>query len=294
MKMILLIMLISAPGVFAAPVRTNKPVTANTTATTPAPVKKPVAVVAAQPASTPSPWRLSYQGEYYGPRFNNFNLSQTQGPDILGQAPSQPEYTNWNHTAKVAYAFTPDFAVGASLRFWSRFDPNVSSFAWKDNRLFFSWMNMIDTDEIGMGTIVDFEFPTSEGSRRTQRVMALNLKNAWSFKTPLRNFGFSAVTLIRNTYSNLPNNAGSGIFLAIYPEISYDLFPDFTLLAQGSFDSSNSYKDIFWDYSQADPDYITLGFQYAFNSHLQVHPGAQYYIADFRDPCFYLEVTAAF
>lgn len=286
-------MLISATQVFAAPVKSvtatrKAPATpAATNSTTP-----PAAAAAADPTEKPkkSPWRLVYNGEYYGPRFSNFDLSKTQ-------APNEPDasYTNWNHTVKISYAITDEFIVGGSLRMRTLFDPNQSGFAWRDNRLFFTWANMIDTAHVNMGTTVDFELPTSEASRAItrQQILAINLKNSFGFKVPATNWSFGALTLIRNTYSNLPS-VGESIYLGFFPEIEYTVSPSFSLIGTGSFDASNSYRDIFWNLSQSDPDYMTIGFKYSPNSHLEFHPAAQYFTSDFNVPTLYFEVNAVF
>jgi hypothetical protein len=291
MKMLTLIMLFSATQVFAAPVKKS------TTATTKAPVVATTAPIVAAPAPAParSPWRLLYNGEYYGPRFSNFDLSQTQGPDQPGKPPTQSSYTNWNHTVKISYAITPEFIVGGALRMRTLFNPAVQSFAWKDNRLFFTWANMIDTDHVNMGTTVDFEFPTSQGSRavENQQILAINLKNAWGFKIPSTDWSFGALTLIRNTYSNLPS-VGEGIYLGFFPEIEYTVGSGFSLIGAGNFDASRSYKDIFWSLSGDDPDYLALGFKYAPNSHIEFHPAAQFYTADFNVPTLYFEMSVIF
>jgi len=290
MKMLSLIMLFSATQVFAAPVKKAPSTIKAPPVVTPAPAVAAPVVAAPVAAPAKSPWRLIYNGEYYGPRFSNFDLSQTQGP-----LDAKTGYTNWNHTVKIAYAITPEFIVGGSLRFRTLFDPAVQSFAWKDNRLFFTWANMIDTDHVNMGTTVDFELPTSQGSRAAskQQILAINLKNAWGFKIPSTDWSFGALTLIRNTYSNLPS-VGEGIYLGFFPEIEYTIGSGFSLIGAGNFDASRSYKDIFWSLSEDDPDYLAIGFKYAPNSHFEIHPAAQFYTADFNVPTLYFEMNVIF
>ncbi len=290
--MLPLIMVFSSLSAFAAPIRTA-PVPKKSTPPATAPLTTtPSTANTAAPVAAPtkSPWGLLYNGEYYGPRFSNFDLTKAQGP-----LDAQPDYTNWNHTVKVSYAITDEFIVGGALRFRTLFNPAVSSFASRDHRLFFTWAKMIDTEHVSMGTTVDFEFPTSDGSRAAdnQQVLAINLKNSWGFKIPSSNFSFGALTLIRNTYSNLPSK-GESIYLGLFPEIEYSVSPQFSLLASGSFDASNSYRDVFWELSQVDPDYIAAGFKYSPNSHLEFHPAAQFYTADFNVPALYFEVSVIF
>ncbi len=234
----------------------------------------------------PSPWRLVYSGEYYGPRLSNFNLTQTQAPN----SPTS-EYTGWNHALKAGLAVSPTVTLGAQIRASSSFDP-MQSLVWKNHRIYAAWAHMIDTSDIDMIGILDAEFPTSATARDRGLIMAFNLKNNWTIKTSLRNWNFSFLTLIRTTFYNDPNEK-SDIYLGFFPAAQFDLFSDLSLLIEGNFDASHNYNNIYFDFNEADPDYLKAGLQYAINSHVQINPALQFYTSNFSVPTLYFALSAA-
>ena len=290
MKIITLLLLISATTAIAAPqnTKTGKPVpTVNFSKITLPPVaSSPSPTPAPAPAAPPQPWKLSYFGEYIGPRLSNISLSKTQGPlDPL------PSYGNWAHGAKIGYAITPEVVLGSQIRGKSQFDPALP-FAWKNLRFYFSWKHMIDTSDVDMQGVVDWELPTSAGSKKAGMVSAINIKNNWTIKTSLRNWSFSALTLIRPMFYNVPTGKGD-IYLGIFPSAQLDLAADWSLLLEGSFDASHSYNDTFFDFGQDDPDNINVGVQYSINPHLQINPALKFFTADFSVPILYFALSAS-
>lgn len=250
------------------------------------PTTTSTAATSAPAPSTPSPWRLVYSGEYYGPRLSNFNLSQTQAPNS-----SVSEYTGWNHALKAGLAVSSTVTLGAQIRANSPFAPG-QTIAWKNHRIYAAWAHMIDTSDIDMIGILDAEFPTSAGAKANGLIMAFNLKNNWTIKTSLRNWNFSFLTLVRTTFFNNPNQK-SDIYLGFFPAAQFDLFSDLSLLIEGNFDASHNYNNIYFDFNSADPDYLKAGFQYAINGHVQINPALQFYTSDFTVPTLYFALSAA-
>lgn len=100
------------------------------------------------------------------------------------------------------------------------------------------------------------------------------------------------MTLIRPTFYNVPGGK-TDVTFAIYPSAQLDLFSDFSLLIEGSFDASHSYNDTFFDVGQANPDSINLGVSYNINSHLSINPALTFYTANFGVPTLYFALSAS-
>jgi hypothetical protein len=265
MKMISLLLLISISSVHAAPVATT---------------------VVATPTPAPQPWKLSYFGSYSGPRLSNFDLTKTQGP-----LDTEPSYTSWGHSLKVGYAVSSLVVMGTQIRAGSPFDP-TRTLSWSNLRFYVSWKHMIDTSDVDMQGVVDIELPSSTGAKNSGMIIAFNIKNNWTFKTSLRNWSFSAMTLIRPMFYNIPTSK-TDIYFGLYPSAQLDLAADWSLLMEGSFDASHSYNDTYFDFTQSDPDYINVGIQYAINSHIQINPALTFYTTDFTVPSIYFGLSAA-
>lgn len=279
MKMISLLLLISISTVHAAPATTTAvaPTSGTTTAAaTPAP--------AAAPA--PQPWKLAYFGEYVGPRLSNFDLARTQGP-----LDAAADYTSWGHSLKIGYAISSDVVLGTQIRAGSPFDP-TKTLAWRNLRFYASWKHMIDTSDVDMQGVVDVELPNSTGARSSGMIVAFNIKNNWTFKTSLRNWSFSAMTMIRPMFYNIPTGK-TDIFFGFYPCAQLDLAADWSFLFEGNFDASHSYNDTYFNFGQDDPDSMNFGIQYSINSHIQVNPALTFYTTDFTVPILYFSLSAS-
>lgn len=290
MKKISLLLLISISSAHAAPAAKKAP-TPVATATPAAPAtpvaSTPVATsTSAAPAPTPIPWKLVYGGEYAGPRLSNFELSKTQGP-----LDTAADYTSWDHSLKIGYTVANDLILGTQIRASSPFNP-TSTLTWANLRFYATWKHMIDTSDIDMTGVVDVELPSSTRAKNSGMIMAFNIKNNWTFKTSLRNWSFSALTLIRPMFYNVPGGK-TDIVVALYPSAQLDLFSDLSLVIEGSFDAAHSYSDTFFDVGQANPDSINVGISYAINSHIQINPALTFYTTDFSVPTLYFALSAA-
>jgi len=293
MKMISLLLLILVSTVHAAPVQktasTKKANAAQKVTPTPSPTPSPEVTptpVLALPTPTPNPWKVSYFGEYYGPRVGNPQLSKTQGP--LDPAPS---YTEWDNSLKLGYAVSKDVVLGAQTRAAIPFDP-TKSFTFMDERLYFSWANMIDTPDVNMTGVLDVELSTSAASKNAGKIIAFRIKNNWILKTPLRNWSFSALTMVKPIFYNVPYSK-SDLALGFYPTIEWDYSSEWALVINGGFDANHSYNDTFYSYGQGDPDSIEIGPQWTINSHVQVYAAINFFTADFTVPTLYFNISAA-
>ena len=275
MKKISLLLLISISTASAAPVAPTA---------TPA---APTAVSTAVPAPAPMPWKIVYSGDYTGPRLSNFSLSQTQGP-----TDPVSSYTEWDHSLKIGYVISPDVIIGTQIRALNPFDPSpAATFTFMNTRLYFTWKHMIDTSDVDMQAVVDLELPNTSNKNKGM-LFGINIKNNWIFKTSLRNWSFSALTLVRPRFYNIPNGKAD-VFFGIMPSASLDLAPNWALNIDMSFDASHNFNDTYFDFGQNDPDTIAVGIQYSINSHVQVQPGLQFFTADFTVPVMTFNLTAA-
>ena len=292
MKMISLLLLISISTVYAAPQKKVPAKAKKTTATavatpTPAPSATPVPEAAiAEPAPTPIPWKLSYFGSYTGPRLSNLNFAKTQGP-----LDANSSYTSWGHSLKLGYAISKDVVIGTQVRPTTPFDP-TQTLSWSNLRLYFSWNHMIDTSDVDMQGVLDFEVPSSTDSKNKGMIMAFNIKNNWTFKTSLRNWGFSALTLLRPMFYNSPT-ANKDIYFAIDPSAELTISADWALELGGNLEVSHIYNNTYFDFRQQGGDYFTAGIQYTINSHIQVIPGFQFFTEDFSVPVITFGLSAA-
>jgi hypothetical protein len=245
-------------------------------------------------APPPSPIRGSYTLEYEGNRFGQ-PLDQVTSPsgEISGAA--------LLHDARIAYGFPSKQAIGLRGQLIQNLqtvspDTGVVSpnFVAKDLRVFLQWVNMISTPDLDMTGVLDVVLPTSEKSVLGEKILQLNIKNNWTIKTSLRNWYFSATTLIAPLWFKVPFGKPDYI-VAIYPNVAVDLAPDWQLVFDASFDAAHNNSANFFDYQNADPDYITVGPQWTVNSHITLYPGIRFYTENLAIDVatLYLNFTAA-
>ena len=262
--------------------------TTNSIAATP-----PVATPTPEPAPPTTPWKLIYFVDYSGPRLTNINLNQTQGP-----SDAAPSYSEFDHWFKIGYGVSPKVTLGTQIRFVTPLDPS-QNLVWKDIRFYVSWSHMIETSSIDMQGGLDVELPTSDKSKANGKIVGFRIKNNWVLKTELRNWFFSAMTMvIPQFYSNPVGVATTGtadISFAIFPWVTLDLVPDWQLLFEGSFDGSHNYNAAYFDLNQGDPDYVDFGPLWSMNSHMQLNPALRFYTGNlsFRAATLYLSFTAS-
>ena len=285
MKMISLLLLISISTVRAATAQTVA-APGNATAAALATVSA-TATPTPAPAPPPNPIKVAYYGEYNGPRLSNLNLTQSQGP-----LDATPSYTGLSHSLKLGYALSDTIIVGLQTRTGSSFDPAVGFF-FKDERIYMAWKHMISTSDIDMTGVIHLELPTSGASRTAGKILGFNILNNWIFNTSLRNWSFSALTLLFTKYFNAPGASTTDVYVALDPTISVDITPSWAIALNANFDASHSYTDSFFNYGQDSPDYIEIGPQWTVNANLQIYPALQFYTYDLSVPTLYMNVSAS-
>lgn len=269
-------------------------------ASAPAPVATSVptgtSTAATAPAAAPAPesrWNAVYFGEYFGPRFSNFDISRTSGP----RDTTDTAYTVIDHSVKLWYKVAKNNKIGVQVRGRTPFDPD-QTFFFKNLRLMGTWKNMIDTADVNMGSQLDIEFPTMARQREAGKLLDLNLKFNWEIKTSLRNWSFSATTMVRPSFYNDPTNK-SDVYFGLFPWITMDFAPGWQLIFEGSFDASHQYQAIAFDLNTTegadDPDFIRTGVGYNFNSNVSINPAIQWYTSDLSpaSTVLYLSLSAS-
>jgi hypothetical protein len=248
--------------------------------------------VTANASPTPKPSflgnvRFSYFGEYLGPRISNLDLTRTQGPN------GQPEYTSISHSLKAGYKVAKNVIVGAQFGALSPFDP-TQTFQFNDTRLFANWANMVDTKDLNMQGVLKLQLPTTEASRNRGRIMALQIQNNWTLKTELRNWSFTASTLIMPFFNNEPQGKPD-LFVGFFPYVTVDLTPKVQLMFEASFDAIRTYNDPTFEFAQADSDYVDIGPVFNLNSNVSLTTALRFFteMVSIKNSCLYLNVSAA-
>jgi hypothetical protein len=136
---------------------------------------------------------------------------------------------------KAGYKVTKNVIVGAQFGAISPLNP-AQTFQFNDSRLFTSWANMVDTKDINMQGVLKLQLPTTDASRNRGRIMALQIQNNWTLKTELRNWSFTASSLIMPFFNTDPNGKPD-LFVGLFPYITVDLSPKVQLMFEGSFDA---------------------------------------------------------
>lgn len=202
-------------------------------------------------------------------------------------------YTGINHSLKAGYKLSKNVIVGAQFGAVSPFDP-TQSFQFNDSRIFANWANMVDTKDINMQGVIKLQLPTTDASRNRGRIMALQIQNNWTLKTELRNWSFTASTLVMPFFNTDPNGKPD-LFVGLFPYITVDLSPKVQLMFEGGFDAIRSYNASSFDFSQADSDYIDIGPVFNVNSSVSVTTALRFFteMISFKASCLYLNISAA-
>jgi hypothetical protein len=277
---------------YSAPVTNTAP--APVTPAIAPPPGAPAASVVATPAAAeppPNPWKLVYFTEWVGPRFNNFDLSQTQGPNA-----DVSSYTTLFESLKIGYAISDPVVLGIVLRGEVPLDPNsLTKFNFYNLRFYGSWKHMIETSDIDMQQVVELEAPTTDSSRGKGLIVRFNIKNNWTIKTALRNWFISFQTLVSPRFYNTLTGSSTDLALGVFPWITLDLAADLQFVFEGSFDAGHAYQETFFDFNQGDDDYTHFGIMWSLNSHIQLNPAVIVYPSDMTPSKWgaYLSLTAA-
>ena len=265
----------------------------------PSPTPSPVPYAQLEPVAlatpAPLPLRISYFGEYIGPRFSNFDLAHTQAPGSKNE-----QWAYFNHYGKIGYLVSKDVFLGFQFRAVSSFDPDPENhFYWEDIRIMASWARMISTDQLDMTGIIKLELPTTDYTRAFTEIFSVKIEQNWILKTPLRNWHFSAITFIQPYFYRDPVNKGKGredLEFGIEPYITMDLIPNMQLLFQGYFQAIHNYVDAPFTYRSGDTDTMNIGPLFTINRHLNANIAIRFYPDNlsFNDTSLYLSTTAVF
>lgn len=249
----------------------------------------PVSAPAAVPP--PTPWKLSYYAELQSARFSNFDLTKTQGAND-----SISSYSEIDHAVKIGYAVSKAVNVGTQIRGAQPLDP-AQQFSFPDLRFYGSWNHMVETQDIDMQGVLKVELPTTTKSRTAGKLVAFKIENNWTFKSALRNWSFTASTLIKPVFYNDPYSGGgkTDLIVALSPYITVDLTPSTQLLFEGSFDAAHNYTSASYDYTSGDPDYFDVGPVFTLSPSISTNVAMRFFtdIISFNTACLYLNFSWA-
>jgi hypothetical protein len=214
--------------------------------------------------------RMSYSMSYDGPRFRNFDLTQTQGPNDATSG-----FAGIDHALKIGYALSKKVVIGFQFTGAGSFDPN-QGFSIGDVRNYFNWSKMVETDDIELQGVLRLTYPTTLASQLRGNILSVRVQGNWTFKTSLRNWSFTASTMLNTNYNKYP--VGKDDFSAILaPYITYDLGPSVTWVFEGFFDSAHSYDAASLDYKNASDDSFDTGPMFTINSHTSLTSTIKFY-----------------
>jgi len=264
---------------------------AQTTVTTrPANTIVAAPVVPVTPAAPPSPWKISYFVEWYGPALGNIDLRRTQVPG------SPPYYSEIDHSFKLGYGVSKDVTIGTQIRGTTLLAPDAG-FIFFDPRLYTQWSNMINTSDVGMSGKVSFQYPTSGYYRNQGNFLSIKMDFNFELKTALRNWSFSFDAMVHPYFFNDPVSDGGKIDLefGIFPYVTLDLSPNVQLLFEGSFDGNHNYNSAFYDFASAYSDYIDIGPLFTVNSHINTNVALRFFMDDisFKQSAIYANIGVA-
>ncbi len=215
--------------------------------------------------------RMAYFLDYDGPRFTNFDLTQSQGP-----LDANSSFATFFHTFRIGYAVSPRVTLGFQITGTGSFDPqtpfnlgNVNTFA--------NWAKMVETDDVEIQGVLRVTLPTTAASIASGQIFAVRAQGNWTLKTPLRNWSFTAQTKFTSTFVKSPTGASSDFVVELAPYITVDLSPNVQWVFEGSFDANHQYADTSFDFRQGDPDNFDTGPCFTINSHLSVTTTIKFY-----------------
>ena len=274
-----------------APPKAEEIKTESTSQTSSTPQAAVTAIPTPIPAK-PSPWKLAYLAEYYGPRLGK-SLDKTFSPGEPYSSEGK-DYAYIDHGVKAGYKLNSTFSLGVQARGSTHFDPTSDQFTFKNFRGYATWGSMIENPWISMSGALDIELPTTDDSRNKGMIIAFNIKNFWTFKTPLRNWSFSVMTFVRPSFYNDPSSS-SDLYLILGPNITVDLFPNWQFQLDGGFDASHAYSDTYFDFGPADYDHVDIGPIWSINGNFQLTPNLRFYAdnTSFKAATLYIAFSAA-
>jgi len=247
----------------------------STTPTAPAPVAAPIIAKPADKKEEDKKFyqnlRMAYFLDYDGPRFNHFDLTQTQGP--LDPTSS---YTSVYHTGRIGYAVSPRVTLGFQVTGTGSFDPQVG-FALGDISNFVNWAKMVETQDIELQGVLRITYPTTAASVAKGKLFAVRAQGNWTFKTPLRNWSFTASTKLTTSFVKTPTGDTSDFAVELAPYITVDVSPNISWVFEGSFDANHQYADTSFDFRQGDPDSFDTGPMFTINSHASITTTIKFY-----------------
>jgi hypothetical protein len=214
--------------------------------------------------------RMLYLMIYDGPRLTNFDLTKTQGVND-----TEGSYTDLINIFRVGYAVTKRVVVGVTVTGFAPLDPQ-KQFLFGDLSNYVSWGKMVETDHLEIqGQFIVF-YPTSERSRMSGKLLALRGGLNWNFKTPLRNWNFSASTKFTSHFFRDPSEQ-TDFVVALEPAISVDVLPNVQWLLQGEFDAAHKYSAVTYDFNQAGGDSFNTGPNFTIGSHISLTTAIKFY-----------------
>lgn len=214
--------------------------------------------------------RMSYSLSYDGPRFTNFDLTQTQGPNDAAS-----DFSEIGHKMKIGYALSKKVVVGFQFNGSGSFNPN-QGFSISDVRNYFNWSKMVETQDIELQGVLLLTYPTTLASQQKGNILSVRVQGNWTFKTALRNWSFTAATLLTTNYNKNP--VGKDDFTAaLAPYFTYDLIPNVTWVIEGYFDSAHGYNAASLDYRNAGDDSFDTGPSFTINSHTSLTATVKFY-----------------
>jgi hypothetical protein len=214
--------------------------------------------------------RMSYQLSYDGPRFTNFDLTQSQGPNDATSG-----FAGIDHQMKIGYALSKKVVVGFLFNGSGSFNPN-QGFSIGDVQNYFNWSKMVETQDIELQGVLRLIYPTTLDSQLKGNILSVRVQGNWTIKTSLRNWSFSAATLLTTKYNKNP--VGKDDFTAaLAPYITYDIAPSVTWVIEGYFDSAHSYNAASLDYKNAGDDSFDTGPMFTINSHTSLTSTIKFY-----------------
>ncbi|MBU6155065.1 MAG: hypothetical protein KGP28_12240, partial [Bdellovibrionales bacterium] len=215
--------------------------------------------------------RMAYFLDYDGPRFTNFDLTQSQGP--LDETSS---FATIFHTFRVGYAVSPRVTILFQLGGTASLDPQ-QPFTLGDLSNIVNWSKMVETDDLEIQGVLRLTYPTTAASVAAGKLFAVRAQGNWTFKTPLRNWSFTTATKFTSSFFKSPTGSTSDFVVELAPYITVDLSPNVQWLFEGSFDANHQYADTSFDFRQGDPDSFDTGPIFTINSHASITTTIKFY-----------------
>ncbi len=214
--------------------------------------------------------RMLYLMVYDGPRFTNFDLAKTQGVND-----PEADYTSLFNMFRLGYAVSKRVVLGVTVTGFAPLDPQ-KQFQFADLSNYVSWGKMVETDHVEIQGQFIVYYPTSERSRNAGKLLAVRGALNWNFKTPLRNWNFSASTKFTSHFFKDPSEQ-TDFVVALEPAISVDVLPNVQWLLQGEFDAAHRYSAVTYDFNQAGGDSFNTGPNFSIGSHVSLTTAIKFY-----------------